>query len=232
MELRRYLGVLRRRLWLIVILLVIGGILGDLSTPQKATYAAAATIYVGSSSFNTGSSNIQQAGLNQQYVAATLIPTYKTMLGSEPIAEDAARRTGFNLSPAYVLSHTVVSTDLNTTLLTVTASDANPSTAQALANSVANAFTTKLQTLQPQQGQGAVPTIPAYVFQNAKLPTAPLPSKAKSNILKGGLVGLVLGIGLAGLLEYLDVTIKGPAEAEQRLELAVLGVIPMRRPDA
>lgn len=231
MELRRYLGVLRRRLWLVVVLLVVGAILGDLSTSQKASYGATSTIYVGANNFAIGTANGAATAYSQQLLNS-LIPTYEQMLKSEPIAADAAQRAGFGLTEADVLAHTKVTTQLSTTLLTVTAVDANPSVAEALANSVADAFTSKIQSLQPQPGQGAVPSAPAYVFQRASLPTSPQPTKTLSTIIKGGLVGLVLGIGLAGLLEYLDVTFKGPADAEERLDLAVLGVIPLRRTDA
>lgn len=230
MELRRYLGILRRRLWLVLVLFVVGGILGDLTTSQKATYSAADTIYIGSSDFS--SSNQAQTGAAEQYLASTLIPTYSQMLRSQPIAADAAQRAGFGLTADGVLANVSVSNRASTTLLTVTATNPNPAIAQAEANGVADAFTTKLQSLQPQPGQGAVPAYPAYIFQRAKLPVAPLPTKTTSNIVKGGFVGLIVGAGLAGLLEYLDVTVKGPADAEDRLDLAVLGVIPLRQANA
>lgn len=232
MELRRYLDILRRRLWLVVALVLVGAILGDLTTSQKPSYSAAATIYIGSNNFSSGSYAGVATGANQQALLATLIPTYTQMLQSQPIAADAAHRAAFGLSAKDVLSHIKVTNQTNTTLLTLTATDPNPSVAQAIANAVADAFTSKVQSLQPQTGPGSVPSAPAYIFDRAKLPTSPLPAKTVSNIIKGVLVGLVLGTGLAGLLEYLDVTVKGPGDAEQRLELSVLGVIPLRRTNA
>jgi capsular polysaccharide biosynthesis protein len=206
--------------------------LGDLSTSQKATYSATSTIYVGANSFAIDTVNGAAATAYSQQLLTTLIPTYEQMLQSDPVAADAAQRAGFGLTAGDVLAHTKVATKVSTTLLTVTATDGNPSVAEALANSVADAFAAKVQSLQPQTGQGAIPSAPAYVFQRAALPTSPLPTKTISNIVRGGLVGLVVGVALAGLLEYLDVTFKGPADAEDRLQLAVLGVIPLRRTDA
>lgn len=232
MELRRYLGILRRRLWLVLALVLVGGVLGDLSSSQKASYSSVATIYIGASSFNIKSSVGIQTGADQQLLASTLIPTYSSMLQSQPIAVDAARRAGFGLTADDVLHHVKVANQASTTLLTVTATESNPTVAQAVANSVADAFTTKIQTLQPQTGQGAVPQAPAYIFQRGKLPTSPLPTKTVGDVIKGALIGFVLAIGLSGLLEYLDVTVKGPNDAEERLDLAVLGVIPLRRTNA
>ena len=232
MELRRYLGILRRRLWLLVVVFVVGATLGFLLTSQKPSYAATSTIYVGASNFSLSTANDLQNGAALQYLTSTLIPTYEQMLHSQPIATDAAHRAGFGLTAGTVLASVNVSTKTGTALIDLTATNPNPSVAEAVANSVADAFTAKVQSLQPQTGQGAVPSAPAYIFERAKLPTTPLPVKTKSNLVKGGLVGLVIGVGLAGLLEYLDVTVKGPADAEERLELAVLGVIPLRQTNA
>lgn len=229
MELRRYLGILRRRLWLILVLVLLSGIGGGLLTSQKAAYASTATIYIGSSNFSLNSPQGIQTGANQQLLASTLLPTYSSMLQSQPIAAEAARRVGAGQTADEVLSHIQVENRANTTLLSITATEPSPSAAQSVANSVADAFTAKIQSLQPQAGQGAVPQAPAYIFQRAKLSTSPLPTKTVSDVIKGALIGLVLALGLAGLLEYLDVTVKGPNDAEERLELAVLGVIPLRK---
>jgi capsular polysaccharide biosynthesis protein len=55
------------------------------------------------------------------------------------------------------------------------------------------------------------------------------------NLFLGALFGLVIAVAIIGLLEYLDVTIKTAAEAERRLELPVLGALPLhtgRQPGA
>jgi capsular polysaccharide biosynthesis protein len=48
-------------------------------------------------------------------------------------------------------------------------------------------------------------------------------------LILGGLFGFLAAAGLAFLLEYLDVTIKSAADAERRLELPVLALIPLDR---
>jgi receptor protein-tyrosine kinase len=210
---------------------IIGVVGGNLITSQKATYAAGATIYVGASNFSIGSSQGATAAYSST-ILATLLPTYQQMLGSAPVAADAAQRAGFNLTGAYIQAHTSISNKAGTTLLDIRAVDANPTIAQVMANSVADAFAAKVQSLQPSSSAGSLPTAPAYVFERAGLPAAPLPTKTFSNMVKGLLIGLLVGIGLAMLLEYLDVTVKGPSDAEVRLGLSVLGVIPLRRTDA
>ena len=231
MELRRYLSILRRRVWLVAILLIVGAILGDLLTPQLPVYAATATIYIGPSDFNLTPAAASSEGA-QQAVVNALVPTYSKMLASEPVAAAALKQISLQRSPASVLADTQVSVETNTPLLQVTEVDSSPLVAEELANAIANAFTSKIKTLQAQPGQGTVPAAPAYIFQPATVPSNPVPPKTVANVIRGALAGLVVGIGLASLLEYLDVTIKGPADAERRLELSVLAVIPLRRQDA
>jgi len=55
-------------------------------------------------------------------------------------------------------------------------------------------------------------------------------SKPVADVLLRLALGLVAGIILAYLLEYLDNTIKGEADVQQYLNVPVLGVIPPERP--
>jgi len=57
-------------------------------------------------------------------------------------------------------------------------------------------------------------------------PVSPQPTR---NALMGLLVGLILGVGMAFLYEYLDDTIKSTEEAEKVYGAPVLGIIPMEK---
>ena len=52
------------------------------------------------------------------------------------------------------------------------------------------------------------------------------------NVIVASIFGLLVAAILAFLLEYLDITVKTAADAERRLELPVLGIIPYVRQDA
>jgi len=62
--------------------------------------------------------------------------------------------------------------------------------------------------------------------QAATVPSAPSAPKVTRNTIVGGLVGLLLGLGLAFLLERLDRRIKEPDDLGRILELPVLATIP------
>jgi capsular exopolysaccharide synthesis family protein len=67
--------------------------------------------------------------------------------------------------------------------------------------------------------------VSVWVVEQAATPISPVKPNKKINLLFGVVLGLFGGIGLAFFIEYLDNTIKTPEEAEERLGLAMLGVI-------
>jgi capsular exopolysaccharide synthesis family protein len=64
------------------------------------------------------------------------------------------------------------------------------------------------------------------VAQEALAPTSPSSPKTKSNTILGAVLGLLLGLGVALLLERLDNRIRRPEDLETIYRLPVLGVVP------
>ena len=64
------------------------------------------------------------------------------------------------------------------------------------------------------------------IYAPAELPSAPVNSRTLQNTLLGAVTGLMIGVGVAFLLEYLDDTIKSPQDVKQTLPVGVLGALP------
>ncbi len=64
------------------------------------------------------------------------------------------------------------------------------------------------------------------IVDPALIPARPFTPNLKRSLLASAVLGLMLGIALAFLLEYLDDTIKLPEDLERKLGLSILGVIP------
>ena len=226
MELRRYLAIVRRRSLLVVLTVAVAMGVAWARTPRLAVYEARATIYVGARQFSNpnggGVSNDQLAGVER------LTTTFAVMIHSEPIAADALERTKLDRSASAVVAGTAVEVVQDTQLLRIRYYDADPAIARDLANALAEAFVEKVQTFEPSAPatEGTVPSLPAYVFERASLPLTPSQSGVARNVVVAGMFGLAAAVGLALLLEYLDITIKGAADATARLDLPVLGTIP------
>jgi polysaccharide biosynthesis transport protein len=66
----------------------------------------------------------------------------------------------------------------------------------------------------------------AQVAQEAAVPASASSPKTSRNVVLGGFLGLVLGLGLAFLLERLDRRIRRPDELEAKYGLPILGAVP------
>ncbi len=67
------------------------------------------------------------------------------------------------------------------------------------------------------------------IVDRAQVPGWRFKPNFAQNLAIGLLLGLILGVLLAFVLEFLDDTIKTPDDVEQRLRLAVLGIVPRLR---
>jgi succinoglycan biosynthesis transport protein ExoP len=65
------------------------------------------------------------------------------------------------------------------------------------------------------------------IYAPAQLPAAPVGSRLVQNTLLGGATGLMIGLGLAFLLEYLDDTIRSPEDVKRSMPVGVLGALPV-----
>lgn len=84
-----------------------------------------------------------------------------------------------------------------------------------------------LQRLKEVGVAGGVGTNNISVVDKADVPLFPFKPDIRRNALIGLLLGVMAGLALAFLLEYLDDSIKFPDEVERFTGLALLGVIPM-----
>ena len=231
MELRRYFVILRRRALLIAATVIVAMVVAGVTTDRTPHYTASSSIYVGASrfSFDAGTTDPNATGGQLAAGLERLIATFAAMIHSEPVAQDAVELTGIQRSASSVLGQTVASPLLGTNLLVVTVTDTDPAVAQELSTGMAEAFVRKIKDLEPGKavGEGQVPSAPATIFERAKLPTVPTQAGLVSKLFTAGLFGLVAAAGAALFVEYLDITVKTAEDAQRRLELPILGVVPL-----
>jgi capsular polysaccharide biosynthesis protein len=228
MELRRYLALLRRRARLILLTVVVAIGFTVATADNAVRYTATSTLYVGANTFSsTGTFDPNLSG-DQQAGLARVIQTFSIMIKSTPIASAALESTGIPRSAASVVAETTAVPVKETNILVIIVTDRDPAIAQALSIALADAFVSKISELEPGKApaEGDLPTAPARIFERAKLPVTPQKESVLSNVIIAGLLGLLLSSGIVLLVEYLDITVKTVEDAERRLELPVLGVVP------
>jgi capsular exopolysaccharide synthesis family protein len=79
---------------------------------------------------------------------------------------------------------------------------------------------------QTQTMELAMPRVAVSVKQIAEPPSYPIRPRVGLNLALGALVGLVVGLGLAFFIEYLDTSVKTMEDVENLLGLPVLAIIP------
>jgi capsular polysaccharide biosynthesis protein len=230
MELRRYFNLIRRRVALVIVAVIVGGLAGYLFTSRTPSYTATATIYVGTTDLAADQQQLSlQSGLNE------VVATFASMIPSPVIAQHALDKTHIARGAGAVAASTSATVVFGTDLINVAVTDAKSEDAVRLANGVSNAFISQIsqyQSTTPAAGStaaaapGSVPNEPAYVFQDA---TAAVRSSSgvERKMLLGALFGLIISILLIFLLDYLDITIKSAEELERRVGLPVLGIVPL-----
>jgi succinoglycan biosynthesis transport protein ExoP len=83
-----------------------------------------------------------------------------------------------------------------------------------------------LQRLKEAGVSAGLKSSNVHIVERGDLPKAPSGPMHSRNLMLGLLVGLMLGVGLAVMIEYFDNTVKTPDELEKFVLLPSLGVIP------
>jgi polysaccharide biosynthesis transport protein len=218
MELRDYLRVIRKRVWLIVLAVALCA--GTAFVTSKATApvyeATAKLLVVAKVDPHDGTNSALQGTLLSQQ----LVKSFAQIIQSRTMAESALHLDPQPFSPRQLQAKVRAEPVPDTLLIELRVEDTDPARAKRLTNSVARAFITTVPDLQ---GGSA---LRVSLVEPALRPLAPTRPRTKLNVALGLLLGLMLGLGLALLREFLDRSIKSPEELEVTAEAPVVGTIP------
>ena len=211
----------RRRLWIVILLpLLTVGIAIGVSLLQQPVYEASARVVLspkGGASQQDNLSNtisglqalaieLEVAGLNRSMVEE-IVNTQ-----SEPGA----------VSEAEINENLTIAQLEDTRYLTLTYKDTNPIQAQEVVNTAAEVF-----AREAPQASGVADEAAVQVSALSGVPSAPEDPDLLRNAFGALVIGLMLGIGLAFLLEYLHLSgLHSPEKVEQVSGVPTFGTIP------
>nr|WP_323368624.1 GNVR domain-containing protein [Radiobacillus deserti] len=183
--------------------------------------------YQSSSQFIVNQKESAQMGVDVNEIRSNIeiINTYNVIIKSPAILQEVADELNLSVSASQLSEKIQVSSEQNSQVVTVTATDESPEQAVDIANTTVNVFKEKIPTLMNVDNVNILSE--AFVSEDP----SPVNPKPLLNIAIAIVVGLMIGVGLAFLIEYLDNSIKTEADVEQRLEIPVLGVIPHIKED-
>ncbi|ENZ03158.1 hypothetical protein HMPREF1092_00344 [Clostridium thermobutyricum] len=150
-----------------------------------------------------------------------LLTTYAEIIKTEDLVQGAVTKANIDLGKMEakdVLNSLVVTPRSDTQILEIVYKDSNPQRAVDIVNSITNDFIAKSKKLITNGN--------VQIIQKAKVPENPVSPNKKLNILISLVLGLMVGVGIVLLLEFMDNTFKSKEDLEKVLDLPVIGAIP------
>ncbi len=216
------LGVLRKRLWLIgLVAIVLAGIAVSISLTQTPKYEASIKILVGQEEGGdtpAGGLGGEVQGLQQ------ITQTMAEGIVTRPVAEAAIRQLGLQTTPEDVQENLNAKQIRATQFIQVDYTDTSPERAQQVVDAVGDVFSEQVSEISPSAN-----AVTATVWERAELPDKPVSPKPVDNGLLALAAGVMVGVALAFLFEYLDDRWRSPEEVEQISGVPTFGIIPEYR---
>ncbi|WP_462410334.1 YveK family protein [Neobacillus sp. Marseille-QA0830] len=215
-SLKELFETLKKRLSLIVSITLIAAIVSGV-----VSYFFLTPIYQASTQILVNQTKNDQSlySTNEVQTNLQLINTYNVIIKSPAILDKVAEELDLNMTTSELNGKITVGSEKDSQVVNVSVQDPDPKTAATIANKTAEVF--KQQIVQIMN----VNNVSVLAWADVPANSSPIKPRPLLNVAIAIVVGLMAGVGLAFLLEYLDNTIKNEQDIEKQLELPILGVI-------
>ncbi|MER2091048.1 MAG: Wzz/FepE/Etk N-terminal domain-containing protein [Sporosarcina sp.] len=207
---------LRKRL-----LLIISAVILAVTIAGVVSYLFLTPIYQASTQILVNKDKNEQQQFNAQDIQTDLqlINTYNVIITSPAILSKVIENLDLDTTPAALKSKITVNSAQNSQVLDVSVQDPEAYIAVDIANTTAEVFQQEIQKLMNVNNVNILS--PAVLAENP----SPIKPDPLLNMAIAAVIGLMLGVGIAFLLEYLDTTVKTEEDIEELLGLPILGLV-------
>lgn len=209
-----YLKILTKRGWLIGLLLAIG-LAGGLVLTLLMTPMYRSSIKI--------SVNPSRPEYGTALTINNLLSNFSLQLTTVKLAQDVVDQLRLDIAPETLVGRVKVTPQQDNFMLLVEADNPDPRAAERIATTLAATFVnqyTAANAEAPRQDR-----IDVSLLDDAEPAKLNRP-RAEVNIVAGALAGLLLGIVVVFVLEYLDDTIKTVDDIESVMSMRTVGTIP------
>ncbi|HAT4185656.1 TPA: capsular biosynthesis protein [Clostridium perfringens] len=150
-----------------------------------------------------------------------LMKTYAELAKTSDLVTKAVKSANLDYNQNQikgVLNNLNVTPSADTQILDLSFKGKNPKEVLKVTEAITDEFISESKELIPNGN--------VQVIQKPQLPENPVSPNKKLNILIAFVLGLMIGVGIVLLLEYLDNTFKSREELEKTLDLPIIGAIP------
>lgn len=146
-----------------------------------------------------------------------LINTYNVIITSPRILDHVREELQLERSADRLRGQITVGSERNSQVIYLQVQDADPAMAAVIANTTASVFEREIVDIMSVDN--------VSILSSAEVPGSPVSPNPQLNMAIALVVGLMAGVGLAFLLEFLDNTVKSEDQLEQLLGVPTLGTI-------
>lgn len=215
-DLREYLSIIKKKWFIMAILCAVCVAASTVYSffIAKPVYQAETTLIVKTEKTEgTNTVTSDQIKTTQQ-----LAVTYGEIIKSRKVLDDVIKNLNLEESYGSLSSKISVSTVSDTQIIKVSVQDTNKSNAAKIANEIPKVFAKEAIRIADANG--------VEVIDKAQTPVNPVSPNKKMNILIAGVLGVMIGLFIIFIIEFLNTKIKTPQDIEKELGLPLLGVIP------
>lgn len=218
-DLLELLMAFKRKLWLIILVAVIGGGgAGAFSkfvlTPQ---YTSTAMLYVLSKETTLTS-------LADLQIGSQLTKDYRIIVTSRPVLEDVVATLRLDMTYKQLRNKITIDNPNDSRILTITITDPDPFLAKQIVDQVAKKASDYIGDIMEM--------VPPKLIEDGEVAIDPVSPQNRKNAMLGALAGAFLVCGLIALSVIMNDTIRTEEDVEKYLGLTILAAVPAREGEA
>lgn len=202
-------------------LLIISLVILAVGIAAAVSYYVMTPIYQASTQILINQQQNEQDPFNTQDIQMNLqlIETYSVIIKSPFILSKVIKQLELDTTPDLLTKKIIVNSEQNSQVVTIHVQDSNMSKGVEIANTTVEILQAEIRTLMNVDNIHVLS--PAVQVKNQP----PIKPDPILNMSVAGIIGLMLGIGFAFLLEYLDMTVKTQEDVEKFTGLPIIGVV-------
>ncbi|WP_346887121.1 Wzz/FepE/Etk N-terminal domain-containing protein [Clostridium sp. UBA1056] len=214
-SLKEIFEILKKRWKLILTFTLASALLASISlflliTPQ---YETRTKVFIGKEASQKKDYNISDIQMYQK-----LLKTYAEVIKTEDLIAKSIEAAKLDIKPKEALNNLTVVSVPDTQILELKYKSKSPEEAVKLISSVRDEFIKLSSDLVPNGN--------VQILEEARFPMRPVSPNKKMGLLIAIILGLMIGIGITFLIEFLDNTYKNKERLEKELNIPVLGTVP------
>lgn len=176
-------------------------------------YEAESSLFLGKEKDSIAAISLMDMQTNTQ-----LISDYRELIKSRLVSEQVIADLNLDMDYETFVKRVGITVLSDSRLFKISFKSSNPQLARDVTNQLAKVIMSRAADIINVKN--------IQVIDRALLPIHPVEPQKARNVMMAALLGLMVGVGIVFLMEFMDHTFKKPEDVERILDLPVLGTVP------